>query len=347
MTLLRPLALTAAMTATAAAGGEIEDSLQTSVDAGDLPGLHGVLVQRQNEILAEIYFAGEDERWGSPLGSRRFGPGELHDLRSVSKSIVSLLYGIALAQGLVPPPSAPLLAQFPEHADLATPEREAITVEDALTMQLGLQWDESLPYSDPRNSEIAMERSGDRIRYVLSRPLVTAPGEHWVYSGGATTLLAELITRGSGMALDDFARENLFAPLGIERMDWANGLDGRPAAASGLRLTARGLARIGEMIANGGRSGGKQIVPAGWLEQSLTPHADTGDLRYGYQWWLAPEGNPPVWAAGFGNGGQRLTISQMTGTVVVIQAGNYNQPDAWQMPVAVLTKHILPNLPRK
>lgn len=346
MPLLRPLALAAAMAATAASGGDIEDSLQSAFDAGKLPGLHGVLVQRQGETLAEIYFTGRDERWGTPLGNRQFGPEELHDLRSVSKSIVSLLYGIALAQGLVPPPEAPLLAQFPEHAGLASPERDAITVEDALTMQLGLAWDESLPYSDPRNSEIAMERSGDRIRYVLSRPVAAAPGTQWVYSGGATALLGELITRGSGMALDEFAAEYLFAPLGIDRADWANGLDGKPAAASGLRLTAPGLARIGGMIADGGRYGDRQIVPAAWLEQSFTPQADTGDLRYGYQWWLAPEGNPPVWASGFGNGGQRLTIGRQTGTVVVIQAGNYNQPDAWQVPVAVLTEHVLPNLKR-
>lgn len=345
MTLLRPLALAAAMAATAASGGEIEDSLQAAFDAGRLPGLHGVLVRRQGETLAEIYFSGEDQRWGDPLGNRKFGPDALHDLRSVSKSVVGLLYGIALEQDLVPPPGAPLLAQFPEHADLASPERDAITVRDALTMQLGLEWDESLPYSDPRNSEIAMEQSGNRVRYVLSRPVTGTPGEDWTYSGGATALLAELITRGSGMALDEFARAHLFAPLGITAAEWVAGADGSPAAASGLRLTAPGLARIGEMIANGGSFGGTQVVPADWLEQSLTPRADTGDLRYGYQWWLAPEGNPPVWVSAFGNGGQRLTVSR-SGIVAVIQAGNYNQPDDWKIPVEVITGHILPNLER-
>lgn len=343
MTLLRPLALAAALAATAASGGEIENSLQAAFDSGHLPGLHGVLVQRQGETLAEIYFSGEDQRWGEPLGQRQFGPDALHDLRSVTKSIVGLLYGIALEQGLVPPPGAPLLAQFPDHADLASPERDAMTVSDALTMQLGLQWDETLPYSDPKNSESAMERSGDRIRYVLSRPVTGTPGKDWTYSGGATALLGDLITRGSGMALDDFAQRHLFTPLGITTAEWVAGADGSPAAASGLRLSAPDLARIGGMIAAGGSYGGRQIVPADWLQQSLTPQADAGDLRYGYHWWLAPQGNPPVWVSAFGNGGQRLTISR-SGIVTVIQAGNYNQPDDWKIPVAVISKHILPNL---
>ena len=327
--------------------GPIEDSLQVAFEKGELPGLHGVLVRRKGDTLAEIYFAGPDERWRAPLGHREFGPNMLHDLRSVSKSVVGLLYGIALDKGLVPPPDAQLLAQFPEHADLSSPERDAITIEDALTMRLGLEWNEHLPYSDPRNSEIAMEQSGDRIRYVLSRPIAAPAGEQWTYSGGATALIGELITRGSGQNLAEFANEHLFTPLGITTFDWVPGLDGQPSAASGLRLSAHDLARIGEMMADDGRHDGAQVVPSAWLDQSMTAHTQTqGALRYGYQWWLAPDGTPPGWAAGLGNGGQRLTVGRITGTVIVVQAGNYNQPDAWKTSVAVVTDHIIPNLSR-
>ncbi|MBE1282899.1 MAG: serine hydrolase [Rhodobacteraceae bacterium] len=333
------------LSSTAAFAGEIEDSLRAGFDQGTLNGLHGVLVQRGDDTLAEIYFQGPDERWGMPLGDRQFGPDELHDLRSVSKSIVSLLYGIALDKGLVPPPDAPLLAQFPKHADLSDPKRDAITIEDVLTMLLGLEWNENLPYTDPRNSEIAMEQAPDKVRFILSRPIVAPPGTQWVYSGGATALLGELIGRGSGQSLDQFAQTHLFAPLGITQVDWVPGLDGRASAASGLRLTARDLARIGQMIANSGTFDGKQIVPSDWLVQSLTAHADTaGPLRYGYHWWLAPEGTPPVWAAGLGNGGQQLSIGRETGTIIVIQAGNYNKPDGWRLPVTVINSYIAPNL---
>ena len=347
---LRSLAMICAvlLPAQAAYANEIEDQLQAAFDSGELAGLHGVLVRRDGQTLAEAYFEGQDQRWGDPLGERQFGPEELHDLRSISKSIVSLLYGIALDRDLVPPPEAGLLAQFPEYADLAEPQRNAITIEHVLTMQMGLEWNEQLPYTNPKNSEVAMELAEDKLRFILSRPIVDTPGTTWSYSGGSTALLGALISRGSGQTLAEFAQEALFQPLGINKSDWVLGLDGKThAAASGLRLTAPDLARIGTLLANKGQYQGQQIVSQSWITRSFTAHAAAGGLRYGYQWWLAPVGTPPVWAAGFGNGGQRLTVGQKTGTVVVIQAGNYNQPDDWKLPVKIMEEFLIPGLPPK
>ena len=103
------------------------------------------------------------------MGRVAFNANTLHDLRSVSKSIVGLLYGIALADGKVPAPEAPLFASFPEYADLAAdPARNRRTIYNALTMTMGTDWDEiSVPYSDPTNSEIAMDMAPDRYRFVL------------------------------------------------------------------------------------------------------------------------------------------------------------------------------------
>jgi CubicO group peptidase (beta-lactamase class C family) len=106
------------------------------------PGLHSVFVLRKGDVFAEAHFAGEDQSWGQALGVVDHGPKTLHDLRSVTKSIVGLLYGIALGEGLVPGVDAPLVEQFPEYADLAAdPERAKITVGDALSMQMGTEWD--------------------------------------------------------------------------------------------------------------------------------------------------------------------------------------------------------------
>lgn len=121
----------------------------------------------------------------------------LHDLRSISKSVVGLLYGRALARGLVPDPAEPLVAQFPEYPDLAG--RTELTVEHALTMTLGLKWDESVPYTSAANSEIAMEMAPDRCRYILELPSVEAPGRRWHYCGGASALVGALIAKGSGV----------------------------------------------------------------------------------------------------------------------------------------------------
>jgi CubicO group peptidase (beta-lactamase class C family) len=242
---------------------DLGDKLDAGVRSGLLRHLHAVLVARSGRIVLERYFAGQDA-------------ATLHDIRSVTKSVVGLLYGIALDRGLVPPPEAPLLASFPDLADLATdPRRSRLTVAHALTMTMGLAWDEQRPYTDPLNSEIAMEAAPDRTRFALDRPIVAAPGLRWIYSGGAVALLGSLIARGAGTILPDFARAALFEPMGIRTFEWARGRDGIASAASGLRLRPRDLLRLGRMVLDGGRWNGRAIVPADWIAASRTPAVPT------------------------------------------------------------------------
>jgi CubicO group peptidase (beta-lactamase class C family) len=321
--------------------------LDHAVRRGEFPNLHAVVVARHGKLVLERYYEGADERWGQPLGTIAFGPAVKHDVRSISKSVVGLLYGIALAEGRVPTLDQPLVDQFPAYQDLASdPARRRMTIAHALTMTLGTEWDETLPYSDRRNSEIAMEFAADRYRFVLERPLVATPGSRWVYNGGATAVLAHLIARGTGERLHDFARARLFGPLGIFDTEWVLGLNGEPSAASGLRMRPRDLARIGQLVLERGRWGERQVVPAAWLEESFATRVAAEDgLEYGYHWWLGrgrADGRP--WIAGFGNGGQRLNIVPDLDLVVVILAGNYNQPDAWEVPVAVISEILLPAL---
>src|SRR5581483_6629688 len=196
--------------------------------------MHAVIVVRGGRLVLERYFDGEDNARGKPLGVVRFGPDTLHDLRSVSKSIVGLLYGIALAAGKVPSPEQPLMQSFPEYADLAAdPARQRWTLHHVLSMTMGTDWDEqSIPYTNPANSEIAMDRAPDRYRYVLERPIVMEPGQRWTYCGGAAALLGRIIAKGTGKSLHDYAREVLFDPLGMGATDWYSGRDGELIAAS-------------------------------------------------------------------------------------------------------------------
>ncbi len=316
----------------------LSDKIDYGVRSGLIRGLHGIVIARHGRIAVERYYPGADAHWGRDLGVVAHGPETLHDLRSVTKSVVSLLYGIALERGQVPPPTAPLIAQFPRYAELAADSKRAdMTVAHALTMSLGTEWNEDLPYTDPANSEIQMEQAPDRLRFVLDRPMTHEPGTRWTYNGGTAALLGALIEQGSGQRLDTFAREALFAPLGIAGFAWAAGRDGTHSAASGVRLTARDLARIGQLLLEKGEIDGKQIVPRSWIEQSTMARlsTDAGPPDYGYQWWL---GSAPVkamdwteqpWIGGFGNGGQRLFIMPATGVVMVAFFGNYDQTNAW------------------
>ncbi len=338
----------ALMAATPAHAQSLDDNLKAAFEAGELRGLHAVIIDLQGERLAESYFRGRDRRRGQPLGMVDHGPRTLHDLRSVTKSIVGLLYGIALEEGKVPAPDAKLLDQFPEYSDLKDGSaREAIRVGHALSMMMGIEWDESLPYSDPRNSEIAMDRAADPIRYVLDRPMVDTPGEKRVYNGGATAVLARLIADGTGMPIDVYARIKLFDPLKIETFEWVRAPDGAPSAASGLRLTARDLARIGAMVAKSGFANGRQIVPRDWLDESFKVRSviEPG-LGYGYQWYIAGRKGDQI-AMALGNGGQRLTVQAKIGLVVVSFAGNYNLPYAWQTPWKVVDDFAVPEVHRR
>jgi CubicO group peptidase (beta-lactamase class C family) len=124
-------------------------------------------------------------------------------------------------------------------------------------MQMGIEWNEDLPYSDPRNGEIAMEYAKDRYQFVLKQKIISQPGKKWHHNGGPTALIVRLIAKGTGKNIDQYAAEKLFNPLGITNFEWAAGGDGEPSAASRLRLNIRDLAKTGQLVSNGGRYNGQ------------------------------------------------------------------------------------------
>lgn len=338
----------AAVRRAAAADGDMATRLAEMEKDGRVSGLHTLLVWKGGRMVFEHYGTGDDEIRGQPLGKVMFGPDVLHDLRSVSKSIVGTLYGIALADGKVPPPEARLYDQFPQYADLASqPGRGGITIAHVLSMTMGIEWDElTLPYPDPRNSEIAMEAAPDRYRYVLSCPIIGPPGAKWVYNGGATALLGCLITRGTGEKLPDYARRVLFDPMGAGPTEWSHGSDGETRAASGLRLRPRDLLNVGRMVLANGVWQGRQIVPAKWLEQSTARSVVIdGPFGYGWHWYLLspPDGGLRMISAA-GWGGQRLYILPALDLVVAMNCGNYWKPGIEQRRVAdvLLRELVLP-----
>jgi CubicO group peptidase (beta-lactamase class C family) len=336
---------------------DLEARLDDVVQTGRVRNVHGILVVRRGRMVAERYYEGEDQVRIS--GGRTqvehvsFSAERSHELRSVTKSVVGLLYGIALGEGKVPALDQPLLAQFPQYTDLPDmAQRRRWTIAQAITMTLGMDWNEDLSYDDPRNSQTAMEAAPDRYRYALEQPIVAVAGERWIYSGGATALVGKIIANGAGRSLPDYARTVLFDPLGIGETVWRVGGDGETNAPSGLGMRPRDLARIGQMLLDGGKMGERQIVPSSWLEAAFKPAVRVSDRRqYGYHWYLGELAFKSLevrrkerWIGAMGNGGQRLFVFPERELVVVITAGNYNQRDQGAPPDRIVTEVVLPSL---
>ncbi len=242
--------------------------------------IHAALIARNGKLVFEQYFAGEDWAFATPLGRVAHDAGTLHDLRSVTKSVTSLLVGIAIARGWLASVDMPVFDLFPEHTDLRTPANERLTLRHLLTMSAGFAWSEALPYSDPANSERLMMAAEDRCRYVLSQPVIRPPGATYAYNGGLTALLAAIVARAAGRPVDVLAEEALFTPLGIEAVEWVRYADGAANAVSGLRLRPRDMLRIGQLVLDRGVWRGRELVPTACVDEATTPAVNGEGLYF-------------------------------------------------------------------
>lgn len=239
-------------------------ALVSRIEGWKQANTHAVLVVRHDKLVFEQYFSGADERWGTPLGDIPHSRDQLHDARSVTKSVVALVLGIAIDRGMIKLKNGldtPVFDLLPQYADMRTPEKAKISLRHLLKMSAGLKWDEDIPYGDPQNSERQMDDAPDPARFVLSQPVVAPPGEVYNYSGGSAVLIQAILKRETERTLDVLTQDLLFAALGITEVDWVRyPATGEPIAASGLRLLPRDFAKLGQLVLAHGVWGGKQIV---------------------------------------------------------------------------------------
>ncbi len=257
--------------------------------------------------------------------------GRLHTMQSVSKSVTSALIGIALRRGELPSVDARVMPYFRAFQTAADPRREAMTLRHVLTMTTGIRWDESsTSYTDALNNCAAMEATEDWVQYVLDQPMAEEPGKTFVYNSGATQLLSYLIEQVTGKEADDYAKEQLFAPLGIEYA-WKRTPKGLADTEGGLYLRPRDLAKLGLLYLKDGTWEGKRILPEGWVKDSTTWHTGTRGTRgYGYKWWVLRRKGPGAYEAyaGLGYGGQRLIVVPELELIAVFTGWNiYDKPE--------------------
>ena len=222
-------------------------------------------------------------------------------------------------------------------------------------MTSALEWDEKISYLDAKNSETQMDRSGDPISFILSRKLTSVPGTVWNYSGAGATLLGEIIYKTIGEKLDKFAGKNLFAPLGIRKYTWRSMPYNKNliAAAWGLRLRSRDLAKFGLLYMNHGKWGNTQVLDSSWVAQSLSaqvsrPSESPNTPRgYGFQFWtdllIQPRYKTDIpWATG--NGGQLIFFWRAMDILVVFTGGNYNRDDIDNNAIVAFYIDIVPSV---
>jgi CubicO group peptidase (beta-lactamase class C family) len=310
--------------------------------------VHAVLVARSGKLVFERYFTGSDEVPGRILRiSRRrvdnlvFDANTPHNMMSASKSVASLLLGIAVDRGLIKNINAPILDFFPELSDMRSPAIDRIQLWHALTMSMGLKWVEATPATgDFDNDETRMFMAWDPNRYVLGLPVTAPAGQEFFYNTGALRLVSAVIHKAVGRPLNEFAQAELFEPLGIRDADWIR-VRGEADAGGGLRLRPRDMAKIGQLVLAGGRWNDRQIVSKAWIEASTTQKIDaTEGQSYGYLWWLGRavhNGREVNWIGALGRGGQYIRIVPELDLVVVVTAGYYQDysPQAFKLQYSI------------
>jgi CubicO group peptidase (beta-lactamase class C family) len=294
--------------------------------AAQLPRLHSLLVARHGELAREQYFRGP-------------GRNGRANIKSASKSIISALVGIAIADGKLRGLDQPIATFFPTYINAnADPRIRRVTIDNLLSMQAGLE-----PTSfDNYGSWVA---SNNWVRAALQRPFEDEPGGRMLYSTGNTHMLSAILTRATGMSTLLYAREKLAKPLGIELPAWTRDPQGVYFGGNEMHLRPRDLLAFGELYRNGGRHNSTQIIPEAWIRASWTQRTTSpfNGHGYGLGWWMRPMRGYDVYFA-WGYGGQYLFIvPQLELTVVTTSdAVSPREGDHNRALHRLLTDYIIP-----
>jgi CubicO group peptidase (beta-lactamase class C family) len=245
---------------------------------------------------------------------------DMHTMQSVSKTVTSVIFGVAMNRGdFKVGVDTPVLKFFDVAKVKNVDDRKRrMTLRDVLTMTAGLEWIEDVPYDDPRSDSSLMEATDDWVQYVIDKPMAAEPGKVFNYSSGVTELLAYIFKKETGQDIDDYGEKYLFAPLGIKH-HWKRTYMEVIDTEGGLYLNGSDLAKIGYLYLHNGSWDGKQVVSKEWVKESLKGYIDAeGDYKYGYKWWLLKRTDSAgyVWMAR-GFGGQRMMVFPEEGLIVV------------------------------
>ena len=327
------------------------DSIDEEIRSGQYGYIDRMLVIREGKVVfdrayPQDYVAayGDSARIQNPLNAHDpTGPfnyfndwwhpfyrrGRLHTLQSVTKTVSSVIIGTAVTRGDFPSLDTPVLRFFDTTKVANIDDRKRrLTIRHLLTMTGGLDWNESLPYIDPRNTAHGLEASADWIQFTIDRPMMREPGTAFNYSSGESALIAHVFRQATGWDIEEYGATHLFAPLGITEWFWKRTPSGTADTEGGLYLAPEDLARIWYLFLLGGEWQGTRVLTADWVRESVTPQVAVGTganaTQYGLLWWLYRDPTEPdgfIWT-GSGFGGQFPMAFPARDMVVVFNGWN-------------------------
>jgi CubicO group peptidase (beta-lactamase class C family) len=291
---------------------EVLADAMDSIRVRHLP-VHSLLVERHGAIVLDAYF-------------NPFADNELHDVASITKSVLSTVVGIAIGEQRFADLNTPVLALYPDSDAQRDGWKSDITLGHLLSMTSGL--DCSSDPSSGHNFLQQMEQSEHWASFALERREVAAPGRTFAYCAGNMQVVSAALTRTIGENAASLAERELFAPLGIENAVWPTDRDGNSHGFADLKLQPRDMAKLGYLWLHRGYWEGRQLVPASYLDAAFTPQSHVGaGINYGYGMWVYPQrghaGGPPDVEAN-GSGGQRIAVIPSQDMVVVITGSGLN-----------------------
>ena len=288
----------------------LADRLESNV----IPGIHSLVIVRHGYVALERYFNGSSA-------------SDVHTMQSVSKSVTSLVAGIAIDEGKLATSSL-IFDLLPAYDSLVRGDerKRAVTIGHLLQMRSGINFHES-PYPGSPLERLNTSR-GDWVVHALGEPMNAEPGELWQYNGGGVIAIAKAVQAATGVPFAAYARQKLFAPLGITTETWARSpFDGLPHTGGGLGFRTRDLARIGYLILRDGMWNGTRIVSESWLQESTRLHTARPrtlggyGTDYGMLWWRIPAGTDTLITAS-GNMNQWMFVLPSRDLVVAVTGGS-------------------------
>jgi CubicO group peptidase (beta-lactamase class C family) len=268
--------------------------------------IHSVVIVKEGKMVLEAYVHPYDRE-------------TLHNVKSVSKSVISALVGIALREGVIGGLDETVSQHLPQYfVDETDARKLRINLYNLLTMTSGLDLDENGPISSKIFGRL------DWLKATYERPMLADPGTRFLYSTPLTHTMSAIVTEASGMSLLQFADEHLFGPMGFGEVQWRKGPQGYNFGGAELFMCPVDMAKFGYLFLHGGVWDGRPLVPADWVSESTTDKLQeiSDSPRYGYWWWLRDG-----WYYAHGWGGQSISVKKDGEFVAVVTAGDHNAPE--------------------